>query len=179
MKKIIRIILLVCLLQYATAQKVKDFLYVDPATKSLPVFVRGHLDTKTIVLHVQGGDAENGIDFGRSDYPKWKNTLETKVAIAYFDQSGLNKSAKKIDPSKINTSQVSKDIIAIAKILKEKYNAEVHLMGHSHGGQNVLRCLAKFPEDIAFIKSEIILNTPITTDFSLERYTEYPLPAPV
>jgi hypothetical protein len=98
-------------------QRVKDFYYVESETKNLPVFIRGNLESKKILLYVQGGGAENGIDFGRSDYPKWKNTLENEVAIAYFDQRGLNRSVKKIDTSKINSKQVLKDIITIASSL--------------------------------------------------------------
>ncbi|UAB82263.1 alpha/beta hydrolase [Marixanthomonas sp. SCSIO 43207] len=154
-------------------QKVKDFYYVEPETKNLPVFIRGNLESKKILLYVQGGGAENGIDFGRSDYPKWKNTLEKEVAIAYFDQRGLNRSVKKIDTSKINSTQVLKDIILIAKSLKEKYKTDIYLFGHSMGGVDVLNCLATFPKETTFIKSGIVFNAPITSDFSPERYNYY------
>jgi pimeloyl-ACP methyl ester carboxylesterase len=160
-------------IQNLIAQNVKDFYYVEPETKNLPVFIRGNLDQKKILLFVQGGDADNGIDFGRSDYPGWKNTLEKRVAIAYFDQRGLNRSVKKIDTTKINASQVLKDIITIAKSLKEKYNAEIYLFGHSNGGRQVLECFANFPDKTSFINAGIVFNTPITTDFSPERYTHY------
>lgn len=154
-------------------QKVKDFYYAEQETKNLPVFIRGNLESKKVLLYVQGGGAENGIDFGRSDYPKWKNTLEKEVAIAYFDQRGLNRSVKNIDTSKINNQQVLKDIITIASSLKEKYEAEVYLFGHSMGGVDVLNCLATFPEETTFIKSGIVFNTPMTSDFSPERYNYY------
>ena len=165
-------IILLCS-QSAFCQKVKYFYYVEPETKNLPVFVRGNLGQNKILLYVQGGDAENGIDFGRSDYPRWKNTLEKEVTIAYFDQRGLNRSVKKIDTAKINATQILKDIITIAKSLKEKYNANIYLFGHSNGGRQVLECLAKFPKETAFIKAGIAFNTPITTDFSSERYHHY------
>lgn len=164
---------ILCFCAKMQAQTVKDFFYAEPETKNLPVFIRGNLDTNKILLYVQGGPGDNGIDFGRSDYPKWKNTLETKVAIAYFDQRGLNKPEKKIDTTKINALQIGKDIISIAKKLKEKYNAEIYLFGHSAGGQDVLDCLANFPDKSQFIKSGIAINTPITTDFSPERNTYY------
>jgi pimeloyl-ACP methyl ester carboxylesterase len=160
-------------LQVSFAQKIKDFYYVDSKTKNLPVFIRGNIASKKILLYVQGGGAENGIDFGRSDYPKWKKTLEKEVAIAYFDQRGLNRRVKKIDTAKINATQVLKDIISIAESLQKKYEAEVYLFGHSSGGVDVLRCLATFPEETAFIKSGIVFNTPMTTDFSPERYNYY------
>tara|TARA_R110002126_G_scaffold290356_1_gene447131 strand:- start:10008 stop:11051 length:1044 start_codon:yes stop_codon:yes gene_type:complete len=173
MRKTIALILMLIAFQFSEAQKVKDFYYVEPETKNLPVFLRGNLESNKILLYIQGGGADNGIDFARSDYPKWKNTLETEVAIAYFDQRGLNRSAKKIDTSKINRRQISKDIIAIAESLKDKYNADIYLFGHSFGGVKVLECLAKFPEETAFIKLGIVFNAPITTDFSPKRYNYY------
>ncbi len=171
--KNISLLIFLLAVQLSFAQQIKDFYYVEPETKNLPVFIRGNLESKKILLYVQGGGAENGIDFGRSDYPKWRNTLEKEVAIAYFDQRGLNRSVKKIDTSKINATQVLKDIITIARSLKEKYQADIYLFGHSMGGVDVLRCLATFPEETAFIKSGIVFNTPFTSDFSPERYNYY------
>ncbi|WP_298515450.1 alpha/beta hydrolase [uncultured Kordia sp.] len=173
MKRILLMYVLLLVNQFVFAQKVKDFFYVEPEAKNLPVFVRGNLNNETILLFVQGGTAENGIDFGRSDYPRWKTSLETKIAIAYFDQRGLNKSVKKIDTTMINSTQVAKDIIAIAKELQQRYQANIYLFGHSTGGQDVLDCLAKFPKETQFIKAGIAFNAPITSDFSPERYTIY------
>ncbi len=173
MKRHIILLLVTIVSQYCFAQSVKDFYYVELETKNLPVFIRGNLQNNKILLYIQGGGADNGIDFGRSDYPKWKNTLETEVAIAYFDQRGLNRSSKKIDTTKINENQVFMDIITIAKSLKEKYKAEIYLFGHSNGGVKTLRCLATYPKETAFIKSGIVFNAPITTDFSPKRYKHY------
>ncbi len=167
-------VLILCIINNVHAQKkVKDFYYVEPETKNLPVFVRGNIASKKILLYIQGGSAQNGIDFGRSDYPKWKKTLEKKVAIAYFDQRGLNRNVKKIDTSKVNAKQVLEDIITIAKSLQDKYNTEIHLLGHSMGGVKILKCLATFPQKTSFIESGIVFNAPITTDFSPERYNHY------
>jgi pimeloyl-ACP methyl ester carboxylesterase len=173
MKKTIVLILLLMASQLSKAQKVKDFYYVEPGTKNLPVFIRGDLESNKILLYIQGGGAENGIDFGRSDYPKWEKTLETKVAIAYYDQRGLSRSPIKIDTSKINKKQISKDIIAIAKSLKDKYDTDIYLFGHSFGGVKVLECLANYPEETSFIKSGIVFNAPMTTDFLPKRYNYY------
>ncbi len=172
----LKTIFFTCLLSTGSilhSQILDDFYYVEPETKNLPVLVRGNLEARNILLFIQGGDADNGIDFGRSDYPRWKNTLESSVAIAYFDRRGLNRSVNKIDTSKVNGRQQLKDIIAIASSLKEKYKADIHLFGHSLGGVNALNCLALYSEASAFVKSGIIINTPITTDFSPERYTHY------
>ncbi len=165
------LILLIC--KVGLAQHIKAFYYVEPTSKDLPVFVRGNLDDKIILLYVQGGDAANGIDFGRSDYPRWKKTLEKHVAIAYFDQRGLNKPVKKIDTSNINQIQNLKDILNIAQSLKEKFNATIYLFGHSNGGRHVLETLGRFPEESVFITGGIVFNTPVTTDFSSKRYNYY------
>ena len=172
MKKILCICILL-MSQFTFAQKIKDFFYVEPNTKELPVFVRGNLESQTILVFVQGNYGENGIDFGRADYARWKKSLETKVAIAYFDQRGLNKSVKKIDTTRINPTQVAKDLIAITQKLKEKYHAKIYLFGHSTGGQDVLDCLAKFPKEGSAIEAGIVFNAPITSDFSPERYKFY------
>ena len=41
------------------------------------------------------------------------------------------------------------------------------------GGARVLHTLARFPEETKFIKAGIAFNTPVTTDFSPERYNHY------
>jgi len=167
------ILLLMLLSGVLPAQKIKDFFYIEKESKELPVFVRGNLKNDKLLLFIQGGDAEKGIDFGRSNYPGWKNTLESDVAIAYFDQRGLNKRVNKIDTTKINPDQVCKDILLIAQTLKNKYQTEIYLIGHSSGGASMLSCLSNYSEEFSFIKGAIALNTPITNDFSRERYNYY------
>jgi len=172
-KKYLLVALVLCCYNSLIAQTVKAFFYVEKETKELPVFIRGNLDNQTIIIFVQGGPGETAIDFGRSDYPKWKNTLEKEVAIAYYDQRGLNQKRNKIDTTKINYKQYSKDLIKISEKLKEKYNAKTYFMGHSYGGGFVYHCLAEFNEPNSPIDGGIIVNTPITTDYSPERYNYY------
>ncbi len=155
------------------AEQIKDYFEIDYDEFSFPVLVRGNLDKGKILLFVQGGPGETAIDFARADYPKWKNTLETKVAIAYYDQRGLNQKASQIDTTKITYLQYGKDLLAIAKRLKEKYKADIYLMGHSAGGNMVQNCLENFSKEADFISGAILLNTPITNDYSPERYKHY------
>ena len=166
-------LLTLCSYNLSIAQKIKDFFYVEKESKELPVFVRGNIDNNIIVVFVQGGPGETAIDFGRSDYPKWKNTLEEKIAVAYYDQRGLNQKVKAIDSTKINYKQYSKDLIKISEVLKEKYQAKIYLMGHSYGGGFVYHCLSEFNDTTGPIEGGIIVNTPITTDYSPERYNYY------
>lgn len=172
-QKFVLVLILIFSYYFSKAQNVKDFFYIEKETKELPVYVRGNLDNKTILLFVQGGPGDTSIDFGRSDYPRWKKTLEKKVAIAYYDQRGLNKKVRKIDSTKITYDQYSEDLIQLSKKLKEKYDAKVYLMGHSFGGGMVYHCLAKFNQLTDLIEGGIILNSPITTDHTPIRYKHY------
>lgn len=169
----IALLLIFCSYNLSKAQIVKEFFYLNKEHKELPVFVRGNLDNRTILLFVQGGPGETAIDFGRSDYPRWQNSLEKKVAIAYYDQRGLNQKVNKIDSTLISYKQYSKDLITISKRLKDKYQARIYLMGHSYGGGFVYHCLSEFNDTKNPIEGGIILNTPITTDYSKERYNYY------
>jgi len=69
-----RIILLIFLSLFITpvqAQQVKEFFYQEAEVYEFPVFVRGNLDSNTLILFIQGGPGETAIDFARSDYPRW------------------------------------------------------------------------------------------------------------
>ena len=158
---------------HAYAQQVKDFFYLEVEDYKFPVFVRGNLDSKKLILFVQGGPGETAIDFARSDYPRWKRTLEKDVAIAYYDQRGLNQRVRNIDSTNITYDQYSKDIIALSKALLEKYDSSIYLMGHSAGGKMVLNLLKSYPKESSFINAAMVVNSPITTDYSAERWAYY------
>jgi len=161
------VILFLAQSSHACAQQVKDFFYAN----DLPVFVRGNLSQNVILLYIQGGGGETAIDFARADYPRWKNSLEQRVAIAYYDQRGLNMPVGKIDSTKITFEQYSNDLIDLAETLSERYSSRIILMGHSLGGHIVLHAASRdLPPSIV---GAILMNTPITTDFSPERYRKY------
>ena len=157
-----------------SAQYVRDFFYLKEDTKELPVFVRGNMDNNIILLYVSGSFGDNGIDFGRTNYPGWKHTLEEELAIAYYDKRGLNRRLSEMDTSQISWDQYSHDILQIANHLKNNYQAKIILMGHSAGGMLVFHHLAQFNQpDASPIEAAIVLNTPYTTDSSPARYSLY------
>lgn len=169
------LLLLVLAICYSPArgQQIKDYVQVEIAGAKLPVLLRGNLDQRKILLFVQGGPGETAIDFARADYPKWKHTLEKKVAIAYYDQRGLNKRIKKIDTTAITFQQYGDDLIALAKFLKQEYRAEIYLLGHSAGGRFILHCLHDHPDQQKLLSGAIVANTPMTNDYTQARYTHY------
>ncbi|NQZ78490.1 MAG: alpha/beta hydrolase [Ekhidna sp.] len=167
--------LLLTLISFSlSSQTVKDFFYVEKESRELPMLVRGNLKNKIILLYVSGSYGDNAIDFARSDYPRWKNTLEKEVAIAYYDKRGLNKRLKKIDTTQISWDQNSKDLLSIIRFLKKQYKSKIYLMGHSAGGMLVLYHLSMYNAlDNNPIEGAIMINTPFTTDSSPERYSQY------
>ena len=158
---------------FVYGQQVKDFLRVPLDGVEIPVLVRGNLSNQKLLLFVQGGPGETAIDFARADYPGWKETLEKAVVIAYYDQRGLNQRAGKIDSTTITYTQYGLDMLALASHLKNKYDTDIYLMGHSAGGSMVLHTLKTFPEKGRLFEGALVLNTPITTNYSPERNTIY------
>lgn len=157
-----------------SAQTVKDFFYAEKENKELPVYVRGNLKNNTILLYVAGSYGDNAIDFARSDYPGWKNTLEKECAIAYYDKRGLNKRLNKIDEELITWDQFGQDILSIVTTLRKRYQSDIYVMGHSAGGMLVYHYLSMFNQlESNPIEGAIILNTPFTSDSSPSRYTIY------
>ena len=171
MKKFL--LVLIVFVTFTSLSQEKEYLVFEYEEYTFPILIRGNLLSGKLIVFVQGGPGETAIDFARSDYPKWKKTLENEIAIAYYDQRGLNQKVKSIDATKITYDQYSKDLIAISKMLKEQYNTEVYLMGHSAGGYMVLHTLQYFSEESSFIDGAIAVNTPITSDHSAERYQYY------
>lgn len=156
-----------------TCQQIKIYQKVTVEDYEFPLLIRGNLSSGIILLFVQGGPGETAIDFARADYPKWKHGIEKEVAVAYFDQRGLNQKLKKIDSLNINYHQYGLDIISLGNFLKDTYDVRVIAFGHSAGGRMVLEALSVFPEESSVFESAIIANTPMTTDFSPERNSTY------
>lgn len=163
---------MLCICPLANGQIVKDYFKLKYESAELPVLVRGEISSRKVMIFVQGGPGETAIDFARADYPRWKKTLEQSIAIAYYDQRGLNEKYKNIDSTKINYDQYGHDLLIIAKELKQRYQAEIYLMGHSIGGRFVKHLIEK-PEANSIIEGAILVNTPITNDKSPERYQYY------
>ena len=111
-------------------QEVNDFYWLEKKPKELPVRVRGNLSTGKILLFIQGGLGEHGIDFATIDYWGLKKTLEPNIAIAYYDQRGLHKPKRKLKKEQITLKQYSKDIQSLILSLKKRYDADIWLMGH-------------------------------------------------
>jgi pimeloyl-ACP methyl ester carboxylesterase len=173
MKKTLLVLLISTSIQSLISQEIKSFFYINESSKDLPVLLRGNLRNNIIIIFVQGGPGYTSIDFARADYPGWKQTLEKEVVIAYYDQRGLNKKINRIDSSTISIEQYSRDLITIAETLKKKYKSKIYLLGHSKGGVFVYHCLDNNPDRQDLIAGAILANTPMTNDYSPERFNHF------
>lgn len=167
------LILLVSLHSILAQQRIKEFINIQFDDYDFPVLVRGNIESGKMLIFVQGGPGETAIDFARSDYPKWKNCLEKEVAIAYYDQRGLNGKVSQIDSSKITYQQFGLDALAIADYLKNKYGSDVYLFGHSAGGKMIVKALTNYPEQSKILSGAILASTPFTSDYSEARYNHF------
>lgn len=165
-------LLLITIVVGLDAQKINDFFWMEKKPKELPVSVRGNLDSKRIILFIQGGFGEHGLDFAAVDYWGLKKHLEPELAIAYYDQRGLHTSKRKLKREDISYAKYSDDILDIAEELKERYQADIWLMGHSYGGVLALHFLSSTTQPDLF-KGAILVSTPYTADNDPERYTHF------
>jgi len=165
--------LFLCLNGISAQKIIKDFIKIEFDEYDFPVLVRGNIDSGKLLVFVQGGPGETAIDFARSDYPKWKNSLEKELAIAYYDQRGLNGKVSQIDSSKITYQQFGLDALGIADYLKNEYKVDVYLFGHSAGGKMIIKALSDYPDQSKILSGAILASTPFTSDYSDARYIHF------
>ena len=99
----------------------------------MPVYIRGNMNSKVVLLIVHGGPGGNGLEY--RDGP-WTVDLESKYAVAYWDQRGQGMSQGQYDKSVVTVDQMVDDMDAVIKVLKAKYGSglNVFALGHSWGG---------------------------------------------
>ena len=129
----------------------------------IQVRVRGNTASRKILLFVQGGPGSNSLDFAQVDFPEWRNTLEQEFAVAYYDQRGMGNRQGTFEMKEVTTQDWIEDLHAVAAVLKQKYDAQIYLMGHSYGGYLTLRYMQHY--GAKGIPTKDINNSgPATTD---------------
>jgi pimeloyl-ACP methyl ester carboxylesterase len=152
-----------CSNDFELSSSADDFFHVKRKDYFLPVRVRGNTASKKILLFIQGGPAINTLDYAEVDYPKWKNTLEKEYAIAYYDQLGTGNRTGKFTLDDISIDSWLEDIHDIAKVLRDKYQADVFLYGHSFGGELAYDYITKYRNN-GIPKGYISFDGPFTID---------------
>lgn len=99
----------------------------------LAVEVNGNMANKTFILLLHGGP---GGGAGAYNSGVYADMLEEKYAMVYMDQRGNGSSQGSYSESDLTLAQNSRDVYALAILLKRRYGADISLflMGHSWGG---------------------------------------------
>jgi pimeloyl-ACP methyl ester carboxylesterase len=152
-----------CQDDFEVSSNVNDYFHVKNGDYPIPVLVRGNTASRKILLYVQGGPGYSSLDFAKIDYPEWKNTLEKDFAVAYYDQRGTGNKQGNFSLGESVLHTWIEDLHAVAAFLREAYQAEIIMMGHSFGGQLVYRYILE-KGSIAVPVQYISMNAPVTTD---------------
>jgi pimeloyl-ACP methyl ester carboxylesterase len=95
----------------------------------MPIWVRGNLESRKIVLYLHGGPGECAMCL--RDYFA---AIEEKVAMAYWDQRIAGSASGNADPATLNYPQFAEDLRMAVLLLQQQYpDAKIYLFGHSFG----------------------------------------------
>lgn len=113
--------------------EVSETIYVQRDKVKMPVYMRGNVASKVIILVVHGGPGGSGYEYRSGKYAE---TLESKYGMAYWDQRGQGMAQGKFGDNDLTVDIMVDDLRAVVLALKEKYGDEtgIFLFGHSWGG---------------------------------------------
>lgn len=110
-------------------QPVSDDLRLRHKGADMPIWVRGNLESRKIVLYLHGGPGECAMCL--RDYFA---AVEEKVAVAYWDQRIAGSASGNADPATLNYPQFAEDLRMAVLLLKQQYpDVKIYLFGHSFG----------------------------------------------
>lgn len=135
MKKfVIFIIPLILVITSCSKEEVllSDHFFIENDGATMPVLVRGNLNSGVIVLFLHGGPGGNASQ--ASFLPSFQD-LEEDVAIAYWDQRASGLAQGNPNKSTFTVEQFVEDADYVIQALKLRYSRKsIFLLGHSWGG---------------------------------------------
>lgn len=113
--------------------KLETIIYVRHKGADIPAYIHGNASEKVFLIILHGGPGGDGLTY-RSGVIK--NEIEEECAVVYLDQRGSGMSQGKYSSDEINVDIMAEDIVAVTKVLQQKYGVESRffLLGHSWGG---------------------------------------------
>jgi len=113
--------------------EVSETIYVQRGKVKMPVYIRGNVESKALILVVHGGPGGNGYEYRAG---KFSEILEEKYGMAYWDQRGQGMTMGKFEDSELSIDIMVADLKAVIQTLKHKYGDDlsIFLLGHSWGG---------------------------------------------
>jgi pimeloyl-ACP methyl ester carboxylesterase len=136
-------IIAVLLTILASCSKEDQLPTIDPSPtftltndeETMPVWVDGKADSKTILFVVHGGPGSDALDFRNYQNGKGFLKIEEQFLVVYWQQraSGQSSGADKL--SLFTIDQYAKDLDKVIDEIKVRYpNKKIALFGHSWGG---------------------------------------------
>ena len=110
-----------------------ETFFVRHENADMPAYVHGNATEKIFLIVLNGGPGGFGLTYRTKTFIE---TIEEKYAVVYFDQRGSGVSQGKYLEKEVTVDLMAEDVLALAKVIKEKYgdDSKLVLMGHSWGG---------------------------------------------
>lgn len=130
-------ILIYCLVLFLTACTKNnlyegDHFFVENAGASMPVYVKGNINSNIFVIFLHGGPGSNSTQ--AAFLPVFQD-LQNSYAIAYWDQRGSGLSQGNPDKSSFTVAQFVEDLDMVVEAIRLRYDQpKIFLYGISWGG---------------------------------------------
>lgn len=123
-----------------------ETFFVRHENADMPAYVHGNATEKIFLIVLNGGPGGFGLTYRTKTFIE---TIEEKYAVVYFDQRGSGVSQGKYLEKEVTVDLMAEDVLALAKVIKEKYgdDSKLVLMGHSWGGTLGTATLLKGQEE--------------------------------
>ena len=111
----------------------QDTLHVRHNNADMPAYIFGNGASKVFLIILHGGPGGSGLEYRIG---KYKDALEDKYAVVYWDQRGQGMAQGTYDKEDITVANIVEDVKALALTLRHKYGNDIDLflLGHSWGG---------------------------------------------
>ncbi len=111
----------------------EETIFVRHKDADMPAYIHGNASDKTFLIILHGGPGGFGLSYRNSTI---KSRIEKECAVVYFDQRGSGMAQGSYSESGITIDIMAEDVLALVKVLKQKYgdDSKFFLMGHSWGG---------------------------------------------
>ncbi len=124
--------LLLGLLGSAGCQTEGDYFFLERDGAVMPIWVRGNVDSRTLLLMVHGGPGDSAQWYIESQAFK---ALEARYGVAYWDQRGSGTSQGAPPASTFTVDEYVGDVDAVVKLLRARHPIDrLFVIGHSWGG---------------------------------------------
>lgn len=131
-------LLLICIAEFYGCQKtdlndLKDVLHVRRNNADMPAYIYGNGASKTFLIILHGGPGGSGLEYRVG---KYKDELEEKYAVVYWDQRGQGMAQGTYSKEDLTVAEIIEDVRALALTIRHKYGEDIDLflLGHSWGG---------------------------------------------